>query len=686
MASEVITKFKLETTQFDSKLRDSAKNVSELTHQLTLAGKDFDRFASKNVDAAKALGQIAPSANNAKDKVKELVGAYNDAVKAYNQLTEEQKKTDYGKALAESIGQLKGKVSEAKKELYDLGDSSKKASGGLESLTSALGMNVKSLVGFGTALSVAKAALDVAKDAFFKSEDNIDEWGRTVEGAKGAYDYFLDALNTGNWSNFFDNLETAINGSRDLYDALDRLGSVKANNQAAIALVQAEIQQLRLLKSQGKDVDEQIKSATKRLRDLQMGSVNAGKDAGRSSMQNVLRNSINAMGGGVSDVNINNAVNKILKEGQAAFDHFRKVAENFEKYSGAQSVRDVMAYSSTGLAYKVGEEKYFDINKLTPAQQRAYRIAKAVTMQETPLQQGIGIYAQAASEETAANREEFRGNRYALQRPGGGGGKNGGKPEVWSAIDMSGYNLDMVSLDRSRSHVQGMLSDATAAYNNAGDEMGRAAAQVIIDRLKEELGMIDSEGKSFEDAYSHDFNKDIEANKKQQARDEKERKQEVMTFQDMSAGVNQMVGGISQMTESLEQMGIDLPDGFTAVLSGLQTIASLLSAIQTISTIQTFFGKAGGGVIGKAASGFVVPGNSYSGDRLRLPVAGGGMIGVNSGEVVLNRAQAGVIEQELNGGGNGGPTLQPYVDGEKIWLGVNNYLRRSGRGEIVTGK
>ena len=686
MASEVITKFKLETTQFDSKLRDSAKNVSELTHQLTLAGKDFDRFASKNVDAAKSLGQIAPSANNAKDKVKELVGAYNDAVKAYNQLTEEQKKTDYGKALAESIGQLKGKVSEAKKELYDLGDSSKKASGGLESLTAALGMNVKSLVGFGTALSVAKAALDVAKDAFFKSEDNIDEWGRTVEGAKGAYDYFLDALNTGNWSNFFDNLETAINGSRDLYDALDRLGSVKANNQAAIALVQAEIQQLRLLKSQGKDVDEQIKSATKRLRDLQMGSVNAGKYAGRSSMQNVLRNSINAMGGGVSDVNINNAVNKILKEGQAAFDHFRKVAEKFEKYSGAQSVRDVMAYASDGMEYKVGEERYFDINKLTPAQQRAYRIAKAVTMQETPLQQGIGIYAQAASEETAANREEFRGNRYALQRPGGGGGKNGGKPEVWSAIDMSGYNLDMVSLDRSRSHVQGMLSDATAAYNNAGDEMGRAAAQVIVERLKEELGMIDSEGKSFDDAYSHDFSKDIEENKKRQAREEKDKKDEKMTFQDMSAGVNQMVGGISQMTESLEQMGIDLPEGFTAVLSGMQTIASLLSAIQTISTIQTFFGKAGGGVIGKAASGFVVPGNSYSGDRLRLPVAGGGMIGVNSGEVVLNRAQAGVIEQELNGGGNGGPTLQPYVDGEKIWLGVNNYLRRSGRGEIVTGR
>lgn len=124
--AEVITKFKLETTQFDSKLRDSAKSLADLTGKLMIAGKDFDRFASKNVEAAKALGNIAPSANNAKDKVKELVTAYNDVSKAYNKLTVEQKNTDYGKALAGSLVQLKGKVTDAKQELYGLGDAMEK--------------------------------------------------------------------------------------------------------------------------------------------------------------------------------------------------------------------------------------------------------------------------------------------------------------------------------------------------------------------------------------------------------------------------------------------------------------------------------------------------------------------------------------------------------------------------------
>ena len=61
---------------------------------------------------------------------------------------------------------------------------------------------------------------------------------------------------------------------------------------------------------------------------------------------------------------------------------------------------------------------------------------------------------------------------------------------------------------------------------------------------------------------------------------------------------------------------------------------------------------ADGGLIGRAAGGIMIPGNSMSGDNLRLPVDGGrGMIGVNSGELILNRAQQGNLASQLEGGG-----------------------------------
>jgi archaellum component FlaC len=128
--ADVITRFKLETTQYDSKLRDASKSLAEYTRQATLAGNEFGKFTQKSTETARALGTITPSANNAKDKVKELVGAFNDVAKAYNALTKEQQQSDFGKAMAESLSQLSQQLREAKQELYDMGDAVKTAGAG----------------------------------------------------------------------------------------------------------------------------------------------------------------------------------------------------------------------------------------------------------------------------------------------------------------------------------------------------------------------------------------------------------------------------------------------------------------------------------------------------------------------------------------------------------------------------
>ena len=79
---------------------------------------------------------------------------------------------------------------------------------------------------------------------------------------------------------------------------------------------------------------------------------------------------------------------------------------------------------------------------------------------------------------------------------------------------------------------------------------------------------------------------------------------------------------------------------------------------------------------GKFAEGGVVPGNSYSGDKL--------MAWVNSGETVLTNDQAAKVVNGLQGSAAGSQASSPYVSGENIVLGVNNYLGRSGQGEVVT--
>jgi hypothetical protein len=130
MAADVITRFKLETTQFDSKLRDTAKQLQSIARQAEKAGKDFSGFDKGAIEAARALGTVASGATNAKDKLRDLVGSFNDAAKAYNALSEEAKKGEFGKAMAASLQKLQQDIKQTKEELYGLGDAAKGKGGG----------------------------------------------------------------------------------------------------------------------------------------------------------------------------------------------------------------------------------------------------------------------------------------------------------------------------------------------------------------------------------------------------------------------------------------------------------------------------------------------------------------------------------------------------------------------------
>jgi len=253
--ADVITRFKLETNQYDSKLRDASQELAKMSQHLQNAGKEFDRFAQKHVEAARALGQTESGATNLKDKLRDLVSAYNNVAKAYNNLSAEQQKTDFGKAMAASLDQLQQRITQTKQELYSMTDSTKQAEGGLGSLNNIFGMSISKLAGWGAAISTAKGALDVAKDAFFASEANIDEWGRTVEASGAIYEGFLTSINTGDISGYLSRISQISQAARDAYDALDLLGTQKTIQSPQLAKKQAEITRMRTILQTGKFIE-----------------------------------------------------------------------------------------------------------------------------------------------------------------------------------------------------------------------------------------------------------------------------------------------------------------------------------------------------------------------------------------------------------------------------------------------
>lgn len=705
--AENIIKLKVDSDEYQSKIKRASEGLLALGRNLREAGKTFADADAKQVEFTSKLGKMETTANTARGKLAEMTKAFTEMSVQYKNMTEEEKNGEFGKALNASLNELKGRIQESKTQLDDVSKSLNSGgglSGALDAVAGKFGLSIEQVTKFGSVLGVATTAAQVAKDAFFQSESGIDEWGRTVEGAKGAYNIFLDTLNNGNWSNFFQNLQTAIQGGRDLYDIFDRLGSIKSNNAAAIAMVQQQIAQLRLAKQQGENVDAQLKEATARLAQLQKQSITAGMAAGNKSAFEVIRNGVNSVGGArYNDATINYVIGNIMKNGQSEFDKYRNNYETLRNRGMVTKTQTI--YDSQGGTYE-RQYKEFDINALTKEQQKQYSLAKAITEGETRIQKGIAAYAQAVQEGTASAREEFKGNRYAIQGAGGGskGGSGGGK------VDKEvNYASDSIAAQSA------LVSELNKKFNESGEAVRNGMIPQLVEAEQRLKAMRDNATLLKEQAQGKLLGGDVQT-----------------TDLGNVVGIPDIGSGLSEDTmkyiKNLNDGGKDVSKSWTLAASAMRSVGSAMSGLKnpaidimtvigqsiasialayaenlagdktTKGNIWAFIAAAAAATVSMAttiaslhsatgyAEGGIVKGNSYSGDNVGGLVDGNQLVGLNAGEVVLTKAMQGSLANQLEGNGIGNLNLRGVLQGENIIISVDRTLRRMGRGELMTWK
>ena len=278
--ADVISRLKLESGEFDSKIKRAGQELLAYSEHCKKMGVEMG-YANKDAkDFAKALGSMQTTSSSARGKINELTEAFVNLKVMYKNMTDEEKNNAFGKNLAASLDQLKTRIDQAKAELNDVNKelgNTKQAEvdtkGGLEGLTSALGINIKTLAGWGTAIAAGKVALDVAKDAFFASESRVDEWGRTVAASQSLYEGFLTALNNGDISGYLSNIDSIVKAARLAYDELDKLGTMKTIQAPQISKQQTENERIRSMIQTGRYIAPQDgrKNAVFNGREMQNG-------------------------------------------------------------------------------------------------------------------------------------------------------------------------------------------------------------------------------------------------------------------------------------------------------------------------------------------------------------------------------------------------------------------------------
>lgn len=744
--AESIVRLRVESQEFESKLKRASQELLAMAENARRTGATFAIADKEELAFVSSLGQLQTSARSAKGSIAEMTKAFQDLSMHYRSLTDEEKAAPYGQELKKSLEQLQNRINDGKQALGEIngtiGESKNKTdilSGAVEELAGKFGLSVPKLGAMSVAIAGVTGALKVAKDAFFASEANLDEWGRTVDASKAVYEGFLTSLNTGDISGFLQRIDQIISAAREAYDELDRLGTQRTIDSPRLNAQRAENERFRAMLRTGRYIapTDGRKATMKEgqlLTQSQLDNISRMLENGMKNVNNITKSEIQQIRASINALYKKEAANLGMsltefKKGTSSMAALDERIAGYNNYVKTQ--RDIdMAKRSVAIASAEGltvDEKTYEKARQTNPYERykAWGVFKDSGETMTKITELVTQMTNLQTQVTNTTAQGYRNiNRVEGITVGGGrsGGRSGGRvdtpaPDV--VIDpLAGIKFQQTEFDGGvmNSEFGAMVTELAAKYfKQTFDESIRNMDSETVKSLMQTTETVNDVFKNV------DMNKP--APKKQDNGDTKEKTKET----DEIGKAAKAFGAMNNIMGALQNMGVKVPEGLQKAMNVMQSLISAIQSVQTIvqmfstssqaantaavtantgaliamqgamaanTTINAIPFLAGGGVAGKvvnskrfafggivsgiskrAANGFV-GGNNYSGDL--IPIA------VNSGELILNRAQQGNIASQLTqGSGIANLSLEKVITGEDIRIVLNNNKRRRSRGEYL---
>ena len=117
---DIISRLRLESGEFDSKIKRAGQELLAYAEHCKKMSQSMGYANQDAKDFAKALGSMQTVSQTARGKINELSEAFVNAKVMYKNMTDEEKKGEFGRNLAASLDQLKVRLNDAKKDLADV--------------------------------------------------------------------------------------------------------------------------------------------------------------------------------------------------------------------------------------------------------------------------------------------------------------------------------------------------------------------------------------------------------------------------------------------------------------------------------------------------------------------------------------------------------------------------------------
>lgn len=559
----------------------------------------------------------------------------------------------------------------------NLEKSKKSVNGFQNNITSMASVASSGIMKFAGALGAVITVSEGFNKIMNSSQTLGDEYCRTMEGLKGGVDQFFYSIGSGDWTPFMNGLSETIRLAREAYNAMDQLGNTRMSFSYFDAKNQATVQeQITILKD--KDSTEEQKKAARELLEKTLKDqeeiVGQYKRRSQNAVQAMVKAAIGLDGVDVSAID----VDKILRLDVSAAGDDQK-AELAKRYKDFQNEYDKLkakytTYETRGFGMNVHSVAVTDTEALGKAispmlakyQDAIQYNAILVKKSDEWLQNLIDVSTAAQNADRNLSSMTKAANRASQS---GTGGKQPKEPAKEGSI--SWYNEQIAEQSKkliaetdmqARAAIQATINELEAkkinlkfvvdqeAFKIAHGEMKDGALPVPIKpTVKDNIPTHGKNGKDFKlPEYKPLFDKkDVSLNKDY-----------AESLSNIGSIMSSLSGVTNESASAYLQWGANVISSIAQAIPAIQALTTakkteavvngVASATETPVVGWLLAGAAVASVIAamasipKFATGGIVPGTSFTGDK--VPAL------LNSGEMILNGTQQGSLFRILNGG------------------------------------
>ena len=777
--SDSVVKLRIDSKEYDANIKRAGQALTDYFNKVKEGGGTLMHLDEGVMEAVKAMGELGTQSNNTKGALRELTQATADMTVAYRSLTDEEKNSPLGSAMADVQASINNAASDTR--VFDqiaggaqlMTASFQTVTGAAEMLGIEMGDNVEVIAKLQAAMGVVNGLTTI--QTALQAESAVMQGVLAVQTSALAAAKSLEASSTiaATAAQKAFNLVAKANPYVLLATAVAAVGTALYAFVAASGKAKKEAEELAKAEEEAKkkaddarqsfvNASAEAMNSASRLSSLQVAYKNANSEIEKTDILKQAQQEFKKLGFECNG--LNDAQTLLIKNGAKVIELIQLQgnaaavsAVRMEKFKESFKILMENGYSANAAATLAGYNK--DVQELdgqlTTMQGRIQNLkgglgiggkggsrsgggsSKEQTEEQTnsaQIEKLTQEYITATNERRTAIEKEIE----ALERR---------NAEIQKLKDMAhGKQFDAGSIgevtvtgNRSRQfsklnegNISGMMSDikqqiqtadiGSELYNSltakladtntfktvietmvkngidtadinaqglwkkivSGENIENADWQVIVDKINAKLKEMNL------DPITIDFNT---GGLKEAGKDTKSATKD---FQQAASAIGSVGSALSSIEDPSAKVAGIVAQAIATVASAFAgalhtdgttksniwafigaAAASTATMISTIASIHSATGYAQGGQI---------KGNSYSGDNILGIVDGGGIVGLNAGEIVLNQAQTANVANALEGSGMRGIELSASVSGEQILLVANRTTRRQGRGELVTFK